>query len=76
MSTPKRAAIYGPEPWLTHSGAVWSRCDLWFCLVACLDHDIDIARATFAAADRPGMQQRYLRERCIELTGSPPVPPS
>lgn len=32
----------------------------------------DIARATFAAADRPGTQQDYLRRRCIELTGAEP----
>jgi len=31
----------------------------------------DIARNVFAAADRPGQQRDYLRERCIELTGSP-----
>lgn len=31
----------------------------------------DVARATFAA-DRPGMHQRYLSERCAELTESPP----
>lgn len=34
----------------------------------------DVARATFAAADRPGMQREYLRKRCAELTGAPPAP--
>jgi hypothetical protein len=34
---------------------------------------VDIARATFAAADRPGMQREYLRKRCTALTGAPPV---
>ncbi|MGZ6661251.1 MAG: hypothetical protein ACXVHL_28215 [Solirubrobacteraceae bacterium] len=32
----------------------------------------DVARAVFAAADRPGLQRDYLHERCIELTGQPP----
>jgi len=27
----------------------------------------------FAAADRPGLQRDHLRERCIELTGTPPT---
>ncbi|MGI8803930.1 MAG: hypothetical protein ACR2KV_17505 [Solirubrobacteraceae bacterium] len=33
----------------------------------------DVARATFAAADRPGRQQDYLRRRALELTGAPPT---
>jgi hypothetical protein len=33
----------------------------------------DIARDVFAAADQPGLQRDYLRERCIELTGQPPA---
>ncbi len=33
----------------------------------------DIARDLFAAADRPGQQRDCLRERCTELTGSPPT---
>ena len=32
----------------------------------------DVARATFAAADQPGMHQEHLRRRSIELTGTPP----
>ena len=32
----------------------------------------DIAREVFAAADQPGLQRDYLRQRCIELTGKPP----
>lgn len=32
----------------------------------------DVARATFAAADQPGMHREYLRRRSIELTGVPP----
>ncbi|MGH8572087.1 MAG: hypothetical protein ACREX8_05870 [Gammaproteobacteria bacterium] len=33
----------------------------------------DIARATFAAADRPETRQDYLCRRCIELTGAAPT---
>jgi hypothetical protein len=33
----------------------------------------DIARKTFAAADQPGKQREYLRQRCIALTGLPPA---
>lgn len=43
MSAPKRTPIYGPEPWLKVGGVVWSHWDLWLCVVACLDHDGDLA---------------------------------
>lgn len=32
----------------------------------------DVARATFAAADRPGRHRDHLRQRCVELTGAAP----
>jgi hypothetical protein len=32
----------------------------------------DVAREVFAAADQPGLQRDYLRDRCVELTGSVP----
>ncbi len=51
MSTTGRSAIYGPEPWLTAGGAVWSHWDLWFCLVACLDHDGHLPALADAIAD-------------------------
>jgi hypothetical protein len=52
--------------------------DHWMPIVALAQAAIargrhDIARDVFAAADRPGQQRDYLRERCIELTGSPPT---
>jgi hypothetical protein len=34
----------------------------------------DIARDVFAAADQPGLQRDYLRQHCIELTGTAPAP--
>lgn len=43
MTARKPAAIYGPEPWRTDGDTVWSHWDLWFCLVAWLDHDGDLA---------------------------------
>jgi hypothetical protein len=51
VSTTGRSAIYGPEPWLTVGGAVWSHWDLWFCLVACLEHDGQLPALADAIAD-------------------------
>jgi hypothetical protein len=42
MSGSGKAAIYGPEPWQTRHGTVWSYWDLWFCVVALADHDGDL----------------------------------
>jgi hypothetical protein len=55
MSAPKRTPIYGPEPSLTLAGVVWSHWDLWFCVVACLDHDGDLA----ALAERIAAGERF-----------------
>jgi len=35
---PKRAPRFGPEPWNEIAGLTWSLWDLWFCVVAVLDH--------------------------------------
>jgi len=53
--------------------------DHWMPIVALSEAAIkrarpDIARDVFAAADQPGLQRDYLRQRCIELTGAPPAP--
>lgn len=52
MNTTKRSAIYGPEAWLTTSGADWCHWDLWLwlCVVACIDHDGDLTRLADAIA--------------------------
>jgi len=50
MTEAKREAIYGPEPWQRSGGVAWSHWDLWFCLVAHLDHDGDLV----ALADASG----------------------
>ena len=52
--------------------------DHWMPIVALAEAAIkrdrrDIARKVFAAADQPGLQRDYLRQRCIELTGAPPA---
>jgi hypothetical protein len=54
-------------------------CDHWMPIVALAQAAIkrgrqDIACEVFAAADQPGLQRDYLRERCIELTGQSPAP--
>ncbi|MGH2712686.1 MAG: hypothetical protein ACRDM7_02150 [Thermoleophilaceae bacterium] len=43
MSAPKRTPVYGPEPWLKVGSVEWSHWDLWFCVVARLDHEGDLA---------------------------------
>jgi hypothetical protein len=35
---PKRVQRFGPEPWREIAGSTWSLWDLWFCVVAVLDH--------------------------------------
>ena len=53
--------------------------DHWMPIVALAQAAIkrgrrDIACDVFTAADQPGQQRDYLRQRCIELTGAPPAP--
>jgi hypothetical protein len=53
--------------------------DHWMAIVALAQAAInrgraDLAREVFAAADQPGLQRDYLRQQCIELTGTPPQP--
>lgn len=55
MTEAKREAIYGPEPWQRSGGVAWSHWDLWFCLVAHLDHDGDLV----ALADAIGDEHRF-----------------
>ena len=53
--------------------------DHWMPIVALAEAAIkrrrhDIAREVFAAADQPGLQRDYLRQRGIELLGASPSP--
>lgn len=43
-SKPRRAPVYGPEPWSTADRRTWSHWDLWFCAVAVADHGADLDR--------------------------------
>jgi hypothetical protein len=42
LSASSNRPIYGPEPWATKHGTVWSYWDLWSCVVALADHDGDL----------------------------------
>jgi hypothetical protein len=48
---PKRAPRFGPEPWKEIAGLTWSLWDLWFCVVAMLDHDGDLEALTDTFVD-------------------------
>jgi len=53
--------------------------DHWMPIVALAEAAIkrgrnDIAHEVFAAADQPGLQRDYLRQRSIELTGASSSP--
>ena len=39
---PKRVQRFGAETWEQRAGHVWSLWDLWFSVVAVLDHDGDL----------------------------------
>jgi hypothetical protein len=54
MTAPRRSSIYGPKPCLVAGDVVWSQWDPWYCLVACLDQDRDLA----ALADAPQASTR------------------
>jgi hypothetical protein len=42
MTRSGKAPIYGPEPWSARHATGWSCWDLWFCVVALVDHDADL----------------------------------
>jgi hypothetical protein len=46
-----RTPIYGPEPWTTKRGIVWSYWDLWFCVLALADHNGDLDALAAAIED-------------------------
>jgi hypothetical protein len=51
MTTAGRTPIYGPERWTTKQGMVWSYWDLWFCVVALVEHDGDLDALAEAIAE-------------------------
>ncbi len=41
--TPRRASVFGPEPWATVAGEEWCHFDRWFAVVAATDFAGDLA---------------------------------
>lgn len=61
----RRVPRFGPETWVEVSGCEWSLWDLWFCVVAVLDHGGDLGAIGETFVDRlrsPGMDQRDANE--------------
>lgn len=61
----RRVQRFGPETWAEVSGREWSLWDLWFCVVAVLDHDGDLGAMGETFVDRlrsRGMDQRDANE--------------
>lgn len=89
-AAPRRPPVFGPEPWATVGEREWCHWDLWYCLVAVLDHggDLEGVEATFVAGLRDPLWGRDaveaklshladLRTRLLEAGLSPAelVPP-
>lgn len=89
-AAPRRPPVFGPEPWATVAGQEWCHWDLWFCMVAVLDHggDLEPLEATFVAGLKDPLSGRDaveaklshladLRTRLAEVGLSPAglVPP-
>lgn len=75
--SPKRIQRFGPETWKEIEGRDWSLRDLWFCVVATLDHDGDLD----AVADSLVDELRSHANRGTSFTGwstetSPTMPPT
>ncbi len=59
--TPRRVQRFGPEVWAERAGREWSRWDLWFSVVALVDHDGDLdglAEVIIASIRRPQLSGR------------------
>lgn len=66
----RRPPVFGPEPWATVAGQAWCHWDLWYCLVAVLDHDGDLSglEAVLVAALRgPLWGRRAVEARLSHL---------
>lgn len=56
-TAPRRPPTFGPEPWAEVAGTFWCHWDLWYCIVAVVDHDgsLDALEAELVAQlGRPG----------------------
>lgn len=58
---PKRVQRFGPETWEVVGGREWSLWDLWFCVVATLDHDGNLDALTESVVD--ALRSRGLSDR-------------
>ena len=59
--TPRRVQRFGPEVWAERAGREWSLWDLWFSVVALVDHDGDLdglAEVIIASIRRPQLSGR------------------
>ena len=48
---PRRPQRFGPETWAERGGSEWSLWDLWFGVIAVVDHDGDLAQLTDVLAE-------------------------
>ena len=57
---PRRAPVFGPEPWATIAGADWCHFDRWFALVAttAFDGDLDALEAELVGRLRSSLHGR------------------
>lgn len=61
LTRPRRAAIFGPEPWAEVAGRSWSHFDRWFALVATSDFggDLDTVRLALEQRLRGSLSGRH-----------------
>jgi hypothetical protein len=52
LTRPRRAAVFGPEPWAEIAGMSWSHFDRWFALVATSDFGGDLDALRLALEQR------------------------
>src|SRR5450759_1295420 len=70
-SSERARPVYGPEPWHTVAGVVWSWWDLWLAVVCVVDHGgdwdaLDAALAGGGGPSRSGQEARW--SHLLDLT--------
>lgn len=70
-SSERARPVYGPEPWQTVAGVVWSWWDLWLAVVCVVDHGgdwdaLDAALAGGGGPSRSGQEARW--SHLLDLT--------
>ncbi|CAN5653071.1 hypothetical protein BH24ACT4_BH24ACT4_07140 [soil metagenome] len=61
-ASPRRVPRFGPETWAEVDGREWSLWDLWFCVVAVLDHDGDLGALADRFVDRLRSHEMHERD--------------